>query len=207
MGSAAAIPDLDSRVARFAALGLIEPQQRQDMPQAAADLIWSRRLLPVLTRRDEGANPFGTKAPIVGAGDLTITYAECPAGTGPGLHAHRATYETFTVMTGRFEFEVSASGEADDVARVVLEAFDTFSVPPGLYRGFRNIGNETGLLQVIITGGVHDRNDIVFAPSIAAALAAEGGEHLQRFKDMGLEFAAPGGGALVGDARKDAAQG
>jgi quercetin dioxygenase-like cupin family protein len=201
------MPELDSRVARFSALEVLETQQRQEMPQAAADLIWSRRLLPVLARQDETSNPFGAKAPIIGAGDLTITYAECPPGTGPGLHAHRATFETFTVMKGRFAFEVSVSGEADDVSRIVLEPFDVFSVPPGLYRGFSNIGDEAGMLQVIITGGVHDRNDIVFAPSIAQALAGHGKTYLHQFKEMGLEFAAPGKGALTGDARKDAAGG
>jgi hypothetical protein len=62
----------------------------------------------------------------------------------------------------------------------VLEPFDTISLPPGVCRAFRNVGTEEGILQVIITGGVHDMSDIAFTPkakrdieAVQAGLAAE----------------------------------
>lgn len=180
--------DFSDRVARFSALDLLPAQRRATLPQAVADLIWSRRLLPVLTRDDAEPNPFGTEVPIRGAGDLTITYAECPPGTGPGLHAHRATFETFTVLQGRFCFIIADGDDASAGIEVVLDRFDALSVPPGFYRGFRNVSEETGLLQVIITGGIHDRNDIFFPVSIAREIDAAGQGCLQQFRDMGLQF-------------------
>ena len=180
--------DFSDRVARFSKLDVLQPQRRATVPQTAADLIWSRRLLPVLTREDAEPGPFGTEAPIRGAGDLTITYAECPPDTGPGLHAHRATFETFTVLQGRFCFVVADADDEDRGIEIILDRFDALSVPPGFYRGFRNISGDLGLLQVIITGGVHDRNDILFPASIAREIEEAGEGCLQQFRDMGLQF-------------------
>lgn len=123
--------EIEQRVARFTQLNVLNSQKGHDIPQQVADLIWSRKLLPVLAREEVEPSPFGNIAPILGAGDLSITYAVCPAGTGPSLHAHRQTWETFTVLKGRFEFSVGSTGQE----KVVLEPFDTFSVPP--------IGNPT----------------------------------------------------------------
>jgi quercetin dioxygenase-like cupin family protein len=35
---------------------------------------------------------------------MTVTLAVCPPGTGPGLHTHHQTCETFTVLPGSFCF-------------------------------------------------------------------------------------------------------
>ncbi len=176
--------DISSRIARFRSLDVVETQKGHGLPQPVADLIWSRRLLPVLTRADEAKSPFGTKAPIKGAGDMSITFAACPPGTGPSLHSHRRTYETFTVMCGRFEFALGDTGEQ----RVTLDPFDTISVPPGICRAFKNISDVEGILQVIITGGVHDVDDIVFPEKTAQEITAYGADYLNHFKAQGLSF-------------------
>lgn len=176
--------EISRRIARFAALEVIESQKSHAVPQGVADLVWSRKLLPVVTRADAAHGPFGTRAPIKGAGDMSITYAVCPPGTGPSLHAHHRTHETFTVMRGRFEFYVGDHGEET----VTLEPFDTFSVPPRVCRAFRNVSDEEGVLQVIITGGVHDQNDIVFPDRTAKQIVAHGSEYLAYFKAQGLVF-------------------
>jgi quercetin dioxygenase-like cupin family protein len=113
-----------------------------------------------------------------------MTLAVCPPGQGPGLHAHRQTYETFTVLKG--EFEVSWNDDGSE--RATLRAFDTISFPPGVCRSFRNVGAGEGILQVIITGGVHDMSDIAFSPkarqeieSVRPGLAAE-------FEKVGFTF-------------------
>lgn len=174
----------DGRIARFGQLTEIEPQRGHDLPQHVADLIWSRRLLPVVTRADEAPGPFGTRAPIKGAGDISITYAVCPAGTGPSLHTHRRTFETFTVLKGRFQFTLGDEGEGT----AVLDPFDVISVPPGIARAFRNVGTDEGLLQVIITGGQHDVDDIVFPARTARQIADHGEEYLTYFQSKGLYF-------------------
>jgi mannose-6-phosphate isomerase-like protein (cupin superfamily) len=176
--------EVQARVARFESLGVIQSQQGHELPQQVADLIWSRRLLPVLTRIAAVAGPFGTVAPIQGAGDMSITYAVCPPGTGPSLHSHRKTFETFTVLRGRFTVFLGDDGSES----VTLEPCDVISVPPGVCRGFRNTGEEEGVLQVIITGGIHDQNDIVFPASTAQEIAIHGAHHLEYFKEAGLVF-------------------
>jgi len=176
--------EIGARVARFKALDVIDAQKGHDLPQAVADLIWSRRLLPVITRADATDGPFGTKAPIRGAGDMSITYAVCPPDTGPTLHAHRGTFETFTVMEGRFEFSVGDNGEET----VTLDPCDTLSVPPGVCRSFRNVSDREGVLQVIITGGIHDQNDIVFPRRTAEEIAAHGSQYVDYFRSLGLTF-------------------
>jgi quercetin dioxygenase-like cupin family protein len=100
------------------------------------------------------------------------------------LHAHHKTFETFTVLDGSFEFSVNDDGGE----KVVLNQWDTLSVPPGVCRGFRNIADRDSTLLTVITGGVHDRNDISLPPSIGARLDAFGPGVLQGVKDIGLTF-------------------
>lgn len=175
---------LEGRIARFTQLEVIASQQEHDLPQDVADLIWSRELLPVIARADAAPGPFGTTAPIIGAGDVSITYAACPPDTGPTLHAHRKTIETFTVMRGRFEFSAGDEG----AEKVTLEPLDVVSVLPGVHRAFKNISDEDGVLQVLITGGVHDQNDIYFPAATAARIAEKSPKYLAYFKNAGLFF-------------------
>ncbi|HYF21625.1 MAG TPA: cupin domain-containing protein [Ramlibacter sp.] len=157
-----------SRVARYDTLRPLPVQTDPSIPQEALDVIYSRRLLPVLGLEGGAETAVSTAAPIVGAAGITITLAVCPPGQGPGLHAHKATFETFTVLQGSFEFRWGPEGE--HTAR--LERFDTFSFPPGIQRAFRNVGETEGILQVVISGGRHDASDIQLPPSTTAALKA-----------------------------------
>ncbi len=178
--------DMQSRVSRFRALEPLSATTSLDMPQAAKDVIYSRTLLSVIGLDGNDDTPINQGAPIKGAGGITMTHAVCPPGTGPSLHAHRRTFETFTVLRGRFEVFWNDDGGA----RVVLDEFDTLSVPPGVCRGFRNIGDADGILQVIISGGVHDMQDIDFPQTTAAQLAAYGANVVEQFKARGMTFTA-----------------
>jgi quercetin dioxygenase-like cupin family protein len=176
--------EMQKRIARYGRLQPL-PIQNPSIPEKARDVVYSRKLLSVIGL--EGARtPINVGAPIIGAAGMTMTLAVCPPGQGPGLHSHRQTYETFTVMKGRFE----VSWNDDGSGRAVLELYDTVSFPPGVCRAFRNVDNEEGILQVIITGGVHDMTDIDFAPkakedieSVRPGLAAE-------FEKVGFTFTA-----------------
>jgi quercetin dioxygenase-like cupin family protein len=174
------------RVARYRELEPLPVQQNANIPQAARDVIYARKLLSVVGLGMASNTPISANAPINGAGGITVTYAVCPPGQGPSLHSHQATYETFTVMQGRFEITWNDNGEN----RLELDPFDAISVPPGVCRAFRNIGDTEGVLQVIISGGVHDLHDIDFADASAKKLEAVGPGVLDEFKKVGFRFTA-----------------
>lgn len=177
--------EIEARIARFDKLEVLESQKASHLPVEVMDIIYSRELKPVLTGGEDPNAPFGDAAPIQGAAGASITYAVCPPGTGPSLHSHRATFETFTVMRGRFEFSCGPNGEET----VELREFDTFSVPPGIFRAFRNISEVDGVLQVLISGGEHDARDVVFPKSTVDEIAAFDPAYVDWFRDKaGLRF-------------------
>ena len=97
--------EMESRIARYDRLKPL-PIQNASMPEKARDVVYSRKLLSVVGLEMSGletSTPINAEAPIRGAAGMTITLAVCPPGQGPGLHAHRRTYETFTVLAGEFE--------------------------------------------------------------------------------------------------------
>ena len=174
--------EMQQRIARFRDLEAL-PIQQSAIPLAARDVVYSRKLLSVIGLED-AQTPINVGAPIRGAAGMTMTLAVCPPGQGPGLHAHRQTYETFTVLKGRFEVTWNDDGSG----RAVLELFDTVSFPPGVCRAFRNIGDDEGILQVLITGGVHDMTDIVFSEDAKARIEAVGRGLSEEFEKAGFTF-------------------
>lgn len=174
-----------ARISRFKDLKPL-PIQRSDIPLAARDVIYSRKLLSVIGLETNTDTPINAEAPIRGAAGMTMTLAVCPPGQGPGLHSHRQTYETFTVLKGRFE----VSWNDDGGEKAVLEQFDTVSFPPGVCRAFRNVGAEEGILQVIITGGVHDMTDIDFSMAAKQQIEAVQPGLAAEFEKAGFTFTA-----------------
>lgn len=178
--------DMQPRVSRFAELKPLPLAESLDMSQDAKDVIYARQLLSVIGLGGDSETPISKGAPIQGAGGMTMTLAVCPPGNGPSLHSHQQTYETFTVLKGRFE--ISWNDDGDN--RIELDPFDTVSVPPGVCRAFRNISDEEGILQVVISGGVNDMGDIDFPEAIAKRLEEFGGNVLQQFQERGFTFTA-----------------
>jgi len=176
--------EMRARIARFRELQPL-PIQQSDIPLAARDVVYARKLLSVIGLED-ARTPINAGAPICGAAGMTMTLAVCPPGQGPGLHAHRQTYETFTVLKGRFEVTWNDDGSE----REVLELFDTVSFPPGVCRAFRNIGADEGILQVIITGGVHDMTDIDFSEDARRSIEAIAPGSSREFEKAGFSFTA-----------------
>lgn len=176
--------EMESRVSRYEALEPLPIQQDPEIPQEANDVIYARKLLSVIGLEGDVDTPINTGSPIVGAAGMTMTIAVCPPGQGPSLHAHQQTFETFTVLKGRFEITWNDDGSG----RVELGEFDTISVPPKVNRAFRNIGDEEGVLQVLITGGVHDMTDIDISPEVATRLDAIKSGVKEKFQAKGLTF-------------------
>ena len=173
---------MKERIARFRDLRPL-PVQQSDIPQAARDVIYSRKWLSVIGLED-AQTPINANAPIRGAAGMTMTLAVCPPGQGPGLHNHVQTYETFTVLKGRFEIAWNEDGSES----AILELFDTVSFPPGVCRAFRNVGKEEGILQVVITGGVHDMADIAFTAAAKKQIEAVGRGPSREFEKAGFTF-------------------
>ena len=175
--------DMERRIARFGSLKPL-PIQNASIPEKARDVVYSRQLLSVIGL--ETKTPINQGAPIVGAAGMTMTLAVCPPGQGPGLHSHRQTYETFTVMKGSFEVRWNDDGSG----RAVLGLYDTVSFPPGVCRSFRNVGDAEGILQVIITGGVHDMSDIDFSAKAREEIEAVRPGLAAEFEKTGFTFTA-----------------
>lgn len=178
--------EMQRRVAHYDKLESLEAQKNMGIPVEAADIVWARKLLSVIGLDEGLKTPINSSAPIIGAGGITITLAACPPGTGPSLHAHQSTFETFTVMKGRFKVYWNDDGTEE----IELGLYDTISVPPRVCRGFTNISDEEGLLQVIISGGIHDLNDIDFASKAAKQIETIQKGLTKVFEETGLTFTA-----------------
>jgi quercetin dioxygenase-like cupin family protein len=177
------LDEMKKRIARFQSLRPL-PIQNPSIPEKARDVVYSRKLLSVIGL--ETITPINAQAPIIGAAGMTMTLAVCPPGQGPGLHAHRETYETFTVLKGRFEVRWNDDGSGS----ALLELYDTVSFPPGVCRAFRNVGDKEGILQVIITGGVHDMSDIDFSSKAREQIEAVRPGLAAEFEKTGFTFTA-----------------
>ncbi|MEE9276781.1 MAG: cupin, partial [Dehalococcoidia bacterium] len=60
------------------------------------------------------------------------------------------TIEVFMALIGQWEiFWKNLEG---DEHKIVLDPYDTISVPVGVSRGFRNLGDESGLMLAILGG-------------------------------------------------------
>ena len=174
-----------NRVSFFNNLKPLPIQMDKNIPQEGKDIVYARELLSIIGLEDKKHNtPINQNAPIKGAAGITMTIAKCPPGQGPGLHNHQSTYETFTVLRGVFLVEWNDDGSES----VELNEFDTISVPPGVCRSFKNISKEDGLLQVIISGGVHDMNDIAFTTSAKDKMDKISKNLSKKFEKVGFKF-------------------
>ena len=89
-------------------------------------------------------------------------------GNGAALHAHQ-TEEVFMPLIGAWAIIwMTDEGEKE----IVLEPFDSISVPIGVYRGFRYVGEGTGTLLTLIGGP--DAGRVDWHPSVTEAAAETG---------------------------------
>lgn len=96
---------------------------------------------------------------IADAQGFNVTYVGAEPGKGAALHAH-PTVEVFIPMTGRWAVYWGDEGENE----IELAPFDCVSVPVGVMRGFRNVGDEHGYLMAIIGGS--DSGKVDWAKSV-----------------------------------------
>ena len=96
---------------------------------------------------------------ITDARDFNLTLVRAEPGKGAALHAH-TTVEVFMALSGRWTVYWGDAGEHE----LVLEQWDTISVPPGVMRGFRNAGTESGYLMAILGGT--DAGHVSWSPAV-----------------------------------------
>ena len=118
---------MEKRVSKFAELEPLPIQIDKTVPQAGKDIVYARELLSVIgLDPSEGTTPINSGAPIIGAGGITMTLAKCPPGQGPGLHNHLATFETFTVLEGKFLIKWNDDGSEELILK--LEELELLSI-------------------------------------------------------------------------------
>ncbi len=158
------VEDMQARVARY--------RELRASPQAFVDtriLEYERDIYNVIGR---GVTEDKDLAPsIPDSRYFSTTYVGAQPGKGAALHAHE-TIEVFIPLVGRWAAYWGAEGDKE----IELDPFDVVSFPPGVYRGFRNIGETEGMLMAIIgskeTTGDGGRVD--WAPKILEASHATG---------------------------------
>ena len=163
--------EIDNRIGRFS--DLKQMSTADDLAwvgQEAMDLFYARKLMPVIL--DDAKNPFGNDAPIIGAAGTTMFISIMPPGQGPCLHSHNSTFETFIVLEGSIEYYVGEPIEH----RVTLNKWDTFSCPPGVYRGFSNVGEGDAVQLTVITGLGETGDDVSMPYSVAEEVGRDYGE-------------------------------
>ena len=97
---------------------------------------------------------------IVEPHGFNIGGARQPPGCVNSQHSHD-TAEVFVVHSGSWRFDL---GEHGDDARIALYPGDVISLPTGMFRGFTNIGEETGYLFAILGGD--DPGRVLWAPQV-----------------------------------------
>lgn len=89
-------------------------------------------------------------------------------GNGAALHAHE-TEEVFMPLVGPWAIIWMTEGGEKEI---ILEPFDSISVPQGVHRGFRYVGEGEGTLLTLIGGP--DAGKVEWHPSVNEAAEKSG---------------------------------
>ncbi len=113
-----------------------------------------------------GEDPSTSPAIAAPAG-VNFNYIVTEAGKGSALHDH-PVWEIFVPVNGRW----SIFWDEDDPQEVELGPLDVISVPPGVMRGFRNIGDETSILIAMLGG--NEVGAVTWAQSLLDGVGEKG---------------------------------
>ena len=140
MATQASMEEIFSRTARF--------DQLVASKQAFVDTRIPEHERDIYNVIGEGVTEDPDLKPAITAVDqFNITYISADPGKGAALHSH-TTVEVFIAMSGRWSIYWGDEGEQE----VILEAWDVVSIPRGVMRGFRNVGDSFGYLMAILGG-------------------------------------------------------
>ena len=94
-----------------------------------------------------GAAGAKSDANVIPAEHFTFSTMVLPAGCEGPSHVHADVEEVFFMLKGRIKLFLDQDGET---AETILHERDVVSVPPGIYRGLLNIGQEEALMCVML---------------------------------------------------------
>lgn len=134
-------------LARFANLVSYQSQHAENgIPREVMEYLAANKVFPVVS--PAGLVGRNANAHLRGWPGLCITIAQCVPGHGPVAHNHTGTLETFFCLDGRFDVLWGNALEH----KVTLQPGDLCSMPPGVYRTFRNLSDADARLLVLIQG-------------------------------------------------------
>lgn len=158
------VAEMEARVARFDQL---KPSKRAFVDTRIPE--YHRDIYNVIGRgvtEDPDLSPAITDSRYFG-----ITYVGADPGKGAALHAHE-TIEVFIPLTGRWAAYWGATGDKE----IEVGPHDVISFPPGVFRGFRNVGDSHAILMAIIGSkeATQDGGRVAWAPQILEQSKATG---------------------------------
>jgi uncharacterized RmlC-like cupin family protein len=187
-GTPLTVEEMERRTVRFSAdLGDFRQQHadHSGIPGKVFDWFAPNRVFPLLA--PETYQGRSQAAALKGLPGLVVDLTVCPPGTGPVLHRHPTTTENFLCLGGTFEIVWGEHGENS----IPLRRFDFCSVPPGVFRTFRNVGTEPAWLLVLIQiPTAEQRDDVDLGQALAEEITHEfGADMIEKLRAIGFEFA------------------
>ena len=180
--------EMKARIARFKDLKSTKARHAEGkgIPMEVMEMITAKTTYNVMSPTDLRGQLSPTP-PVVGgdAGVFRLGIVTCPPGTGPGLHVHWRTHETFMALTGKWEIIWGDKGEE----KTIIEPFDLIAVPPQVTRTFVNISNEDAHLLVVIQGKKGEFDDVGRVPETAQKIADKfGPDMVKKLESAGWQF-------------------
>lgn len=160
-------------MARFCELVSYQSQHADNgIPTEVMEYLAANKVFPVVC--PPGLVGRNALAPLRGWPGLCITIAQCTPRQGPVSHNHTGTLETFFCLDGRFDVLWGNRLEH----KVTLEPGDLCSVPPGVYRTFRNLADREARLLVLIQGDEQMSDRIEMPRSIGEQVRQQHGDRV-----------------------------
>jgi uncharacterized RmlC-like cupin family protein len=142
------------------------------IPSEVLEYLAATRVYPVVSPL--GLVGRNALAPLRGGPGLCLTIAECIPQDGPVAHDHTGTLETFFCVDG--QFEVSWGNRLEQA--IVLNPGDMCSVPPRVYRSFKNLAGHDARLLVLIQGDRQMSDKIEMPKYLGGEIASKYGERV-----------------------------
>ena len=183
------IQEMEKRTARFSRL---EPTKKgfSSIAAKAYETIAAKEVFLLLAPPDHPRK--AAKQAVDGLPGAEMSIVRCPPQTGPGLHNHQETYETFLCLSG--QFDVMWGENATYATR--LEPFDMISFEPNVFRAFKNVSDKDAHLLVLIQGDpAKIMADIVYLPTTRDELVSKLGPDAEKgMNEIGITFGSDSGG-------------
>jgi quercetin dioxygenase-like cupin family protein len=94
-----------------------------------------------------GGTGVKSDANVIPAEHFTFSTMLLPAGHEGPMHVHHDVEEIFFILRGKLKLLLENDGERYET---VLQERDLVSIPPGVYRGEVNVGDEDCLMCVML---------------------------------------------------------